>query len=586
MSASPSAPVTGYGQIFIARGEDTTWTACTGKYFDDAAEARFFQIGSKIVIMNGVDTLAYLDIATATVTPYVALSTPSAPTLTTDNVGGSGFTVTYRITANSTVGETAASAALAVEVDTDRDLWNPPSNGGTDNVIIAWSAVASAQSYNVYMGTVSGFEYLIASGINALTFTDDGTFAQSTTRLYPTVDSTAGPIVSRGANIGGRAFLIGDANNPYKVWNGGDPGYELDFSPANGGGYSLVNSGGKEIPIVVKSFRDAKGSPQITVLCQGTNGNGKRFTLTPDSISLGSSTLTFYAVTEENGQDGTDSPDAVISYNDSLYYPSRDGFKTTGTKPQLQNVLSTNRISNTIQPDLKNIDNTAMNGAVGLGFEGRLYWALPVSSNSNSEIWVLDLERKGAWMKPWSISCDWMLLYNDNSGNTQHLIMENNRIYSLSYSAFTSDNGITFNTSGQSGQNYFSEDRRMWAQLLAVVIMLADVQGEINWQITGKTDDGELRAIGEPTTFNANADVTPVGWSEVNRYITGWGRNRWSGVNLVPTSSNTGTREIIIDIDEEVQWASYAWGTSKPNCDYTLIDVIYIYTETGIKDLD
>lgn len=536
--------------------------------------------------MNGVDNLAYFDIANTTVVPFTALSNPSAPTLTTNNVGGTGFNIYYRITANSTVGETAASGALTVAVDTDRDLWNPPSNGGTDNVIIGWSAVTNAVSYNVYMGTVSGSEFLIASGINSLTFTDDGTFAQDTRRLYPTTNSTQGPVVSRGANIGGRAFLIGDANDPYKVWNGGDPGYELDFSPANGGGFSLVNSGGKEVPISIKAYRDGKGTPQIVVLCQGTGGNGKRFNLTPDSISIGSDTLTFYAVTEDNGADGTDSPDGVISYNDSLYYPSRDGFKTTGTKPQLQNILSTNRISNTIQPDVATISHDYMEKAVGLGFEGRLYWALPVNSTTNSEIWVLDLERKGAWMRPWSISADYMWLYSDNTGGTQQLILSDNTIYALSYSALTTDDGTAFLTNGQSGQIYFSDDKRMWAQLLAVVFVLASPQGNIDFQVTGRTEDNPIQAVGEPTTYSSDAGVSVAGWSEVNRYIKGWGRNAWSKVNKVPTNSLSGTQEVIIEVDEEVQWASYSWNTSEVGVDYSLSDVIFEYVETGIHDLD
>jgi len=536
--------------------------------------------------MNGVDNLSYLDIATEVVTPFTSISNPSAPTLTTNNVGGTGYNVYYRITANSTVGETAASSALTVACDTDRDMWKPPSAGGTDNIIIGWSAVASAVSYNVYMGTVSGFEYLIASGVNGLVFTDDGSFAQDTTRLYPTTNSTAGPKCSRGANINSRAFLVGDADNPYYVRWGGDYGYELDFSPVNGGGFVPVGNGSKDLPIIVKQFRDGKGNAQITVLCQGTNGKGKRFIMSADQVTYGSTVISFYDVVEDNGQDGTDSPDGVIAYGDSLWYPSRDGFKTTGTKPQLQNVLTTNRVSNTIQPDLKLLNSSAMGGCVGLGFEGRLYWALPVSSLSNSEIWVLDLDHKGAWMKPWSIGCDWMWLYNDNSGNTHHLVLSNNTIYDLSYSSLTNDDGSSFLTSGQSGEIYFSEDKRMWVQLLKVIFVLLSPQGEINFQITGKTEDSNLQALGDPTTFTAETNVEVAGWGEVNRYITGWGRNAWSEVTLVPTTSISPTQEVSIEVDEEVQFATYSWRTSKAGVDYNISDIIFEYCETGIKDLE
>jgi hypothetical protein len=395
--------------------------------------------------MNGVDALSYYDITLGTVTPFTALSTPAAPTVvnngSTDITTSDTYHIYYRVSANSSVGESIASNATACHSTIDRDLWDATKH----SLKVSWSAVSSAVSYNVYMGTVSGDEFLIASGINGLEFIDDGSFAQDPTRRYPTTNSTAGPRVSRGANINGRAWLIGDADNPYYVWWGGDYEYELDFTPANGGGFVPVGSGSKDLPINIKGFRDGRGNPQITVLCQGTNGKGKRFILSSDTVTYGSTVIAFYDVIEDNGQDGTDSPDGIILYNDSLWYPSRDGFKTTGTKPQLQNVLSTNRVSNTISnEDINLLTSSAMSKCVGLGFEGRLYWAVPVSSVSNSEIWVLDLDRKGAWMKPWSIACDWMWLYNDNTGNTHHLVLSNNEIFALSYSQMTVDNGVAF----------------------------------------------------------------------------------------------------------------------------------------------
>lgn len=539
--------------------------------------------------MNGVDNLSYLNINTSaptssTVVPFTSVATPSAPTLSADNTGGSGTNITYRVSCNSTVGETAASAVLTVDTAKDRDLWS-----GTDNVVITLPAAPSgATSWNIYMGTVSGFEYLIASGveISSTTFKDDGSFVQDTTRLYPTVNSTAGPKVMSGAAINGRAFLIGDKDSPYKVWYGGDTGSELDFSPANGGGYVLVGNGTKDLPIVVSSFRDGKGTPQVMVLCQGTNGRGKRFILTPDQITLGSTLITFYAVNEDNGQDGTESPDGAVLYGTDLHYPSRDGFKTTGTLPQIQNTLSTRRTTNTIQDKLKTLNKTAMNKCVGIGKEGRIYWALPVGSDSNSEIWVLDLDNKGAWMTPWNIAADWMWLYNDNdSGETRHLILSNNHIYELSEAALTSDNGTPFITEGESGEIYFSEDRRMWVQLLAVVVVLGSPQGETNWQIIGKTEDSSFQALGEPTQYIPDVDKTVAGWGETDQSIVGWGRNRWSEVDVIPLDTTGSTQEILIEVDEEVQWAKYTWSSSKAGVDYSLIDIIFEYIEVGIKDL-
>jgi hypothetical protein len=274
-----------------------------------------------------------------------------------------------------------------------------------------------------------------------------------------------------------------------------------------------------------------------------------------------------------------------VPYGTDLHYPSRDGFQTTGTQPTVQNILSTKRTSNTIQEDLKLLNNNAMANAVGMAFEGRIYFSLPVSSTTNSEVWVLDLERKGAWMKPWSIEADWMWLYNDNDGTTHHLVISNNVIYELTYSNLTSDDGVAFPTLGASGQNYFSEDKRMWVQLLAVVIVVSGAQGTISFEVTGKTEDDDVITLGDPYTFNPEVIGTVAGWGEPNKFVPGWGQNDWSQIGEVPESSTQSTQEVLIEIDEEVQWAAYSWSSSGVGVDYNISDVTFIYTETGIKDI-
>lgn len=560
-------------KIYISK-DGGAWSVCNGKTYDDDAAAHFFQVDQKVVVMNGVDNLSYLDIATATVIPFTALSTPSAPTLTTNTgLTGTTFTITYRITANSTVGETDASSALSVQVSTDRDLWNPTSQSLT----IGWSSVASAQSYNVYMGTVSGYEYLIASGVNGLSYTDNGVAKQDVTRLYPTSNSTAGPKVTRGTVINGIPYFVGDADNPYRVWYGGSGANALDLSPANGGGWVEIGLGTKELPVHVKPFRDGRGNPQTTVLCRGTNGHGKRYLLSPNSTTLGDTVISFYDVIEDNGQDGTDSPDGIVQYNDSLYYPSRDGFKTTGTKPQLQNILSTNRISNTIQPDVKSLNTLAMDKCVGMAAEGRAYWALPAGSETNNQIWVIDFDRDGAWMKPWNIAADWMLQYNDNSGISHHLILKDNLLYEFDYARQTNDNGTPFLTEATSGLIYFSDDAREWGKVLQVIFTVLRPQGTINFTVFGKTEDAMLETVGSET-FTAGATV--AGWSEA-----GWGTYGWSNFEAVPEFSGEQTVDVIIEVDEELQWWGYSFATNESGVVYQVSDVIVEYVPLGIRDL-
>jgi hypothetical protein len=56
-------------------------------------------------------------------------------------------------------------------------------------------------------------------------------------------------------------------------------------------------------------------------------------------------------------------------------------------------------------------------------------------------------------------------------------------------------------------------------------------------------------------------------------------------VVAVPVSFNDATQEVSVDVDEDVQWYSYAWNTTDAGVSYNLADVIAEYVEVGIKDL-
>lgn len=554
------------------------WTTINGKTYDNTAKAHFVQVDDKVIVMNGTDNLSYVDIPTLAAIPYVSLSTPGAPTPVKTGLAANTYTYYYKVTANSTVGETAASTAGSVQVSLQRDVWDATTN----YVTISWSSVASAQSYNLYMGDVSGQEVLIASGINGLSFKDDGSAYPDITRIAPVGDSTAGPKMTRGSVINGQLFLTGDKDFPRYVRYGGTGLSVLDLSPFNGGGYSEIGRGSKEFPVKVISFRDGRGNSVITVLCRGTNGSGKRYVMQPDSITVADTIISFFSVTEDNGQDGTDSPDAVILYKDSLWYPSKDGFKTTGTKPQLQNILSTNTVSETIINDIQNLSSQYMDKAVGLAHQGRLHFAVPNGSTTNNEMWVMDLNRKGAWMKPWSIAADWQMLYNDNVGTTHHIIHQNGVVYELTKSAATSDDGVGFRTNITSGFLKFSEDGLDWAKVIDVTFVVLRPQGTLNFTVSGKTEDASLETVGA-TSFTSSSDV--AGWGEA-----GWGGDPdqifgWSDFGVVPLTYGDAQRYITIEVDEELQWLAWELNTDESGVEYSLADVIVRYVKIGVKDL-
>jgi fibronectin type 3 domain-containing protein len=58
-----------------------------------------------------------------------------------------------------------------------------PAVGGNTQVVLSWSSVIGAATYNIYRGTTSGGEVLVQTGVTALTYTDTG-LTNGTTYYY------------------------------------------------------------------------------------------------------------------------------------------------------------------------------------------------------------------------------------------------------------------------------------------------------------------------------------------------------------------------------------------------------------------
>lgn len=580
---------------FVAKPNDTSWTKCDGGdsiEFSTSAFGRFCQLADKIAILTGTDYLAYFDISTVSedspeVTTFTAIDDVGAPTIANSGSsditsGTTNYTIYYAVTANSGVGQSTGTYT-SKDINLQRDQWDKTKNG----LKITWTAIDDAQSYNVYCAvTADGDEnpqlFLLANGLSAdsTQFIDDGSLGLATLVAMPADNSTAGPRSKYGTTINGQLWLWGDPNESYKIRYGGLYGYEFDFSGANGSGWVAVGNGETDIPAVVWNFRSGQGDPEIKVLTKGLSGNGKRYTLSSQTANLGDQSTTGWISSEDYGFTGTDSPDALIVYGNSSYYPSRDGFKTTGTKPQLQNLLSTDTVSDTITPDLSLINWDSMDGCVGLGFEGRLYWCLPVGKTSNNQIWVFHEELQGAWMEPWEIAADDMFLVQANDGYTHHVILSNNTFYEFSYNTKTSDDGAPFSTSFSTGLHYFSDDGRTWVRLIRAVIEVLRPQGAGNFTLYGYTNKKKLEPIGSGS-FNETASALGYGWNEA-----GWNATGWNDFAAVPSITAKTSLDVPIKVNKDVRYISLTCSTTQANTDYAISKLVTEEVDIGVKNLN
>jgi hypothetical protein len=423
--------------------------------YDSAAWAGFVQSKSRVYVYNSTNNLSYVDLATMATVEYVALATPAAPSGTgSANLisGTKPYNYYYKVTANNSVGESAASAAsTAVNVNDVRDNWSSDI-AIAKTVTVTWTAVSGATSYTLY-GSDNGtdfYEIITLSSLTTLSYTDNGSQTLNPYKTAPASNSTQGAVFTwmyvdtRNAQV----FGVTSTNQLFYSATASSPGQAADFSSLNGGGYTTIDEGGDTQLNFVDGFRTGKGDPVITTSSRGAAGKGKINHVTFDSATFGDQTIFFPDVTEANGQSGTYAPRATVKARDSLYYPTGDAIKSTGTSQNIVNILTTSGLSDLIVPDINNITLGSLNMAAGVEYQDKIYFCLPVGSQVNNEIWILDLARKDAWTLRWTISAKDIWLYEDNNGASHLCVLVNNVImeFTRAGSRPHTDDGIAWSS--------------------------------------------------------------------------------------------------------------------------------------------
>lgn len=553
----------GVGKVVI-RKDAGTMTIVGGTY-DANAWCIFTQSNNRVYISNGVDRMSYYDIKTNTIVTYNPIAKPGTPTVTPTGLSGSVVTYRVRVSANNNVGETDASTATLVTVGAYRDEWNPTSQ----YITISVPQVSGADSYNFYIGLTAGEEQYLgnvvkpASPSDPVTFKDNNRASINPFKKAPEGNSTSGPILNNLIESDGQLFGTGDKDNRYRFWYSGTGDKSGDFSPFNGGGWVDINYGGKNIPTSVHAFRNGKGDSAITILTRGIAGKGALYHQTFENQTLGDFTITYPVIKQANGSAGTYSPMAVVEANNSLHYPSGKVFKTTGTKAQMVNILVNDNISDTIAPDASRLNLAAMHKAVGLEYENRIYYCLPVGSSNNNEIWIFDIEKKGAWILRWTIPCDYMWLYEDSSGRTHHCVLSNGKILEFDKAAASTDDGVPFKTRLAGSTLTFDDTALQMASVETKRFALIRPRGEINIQISGLAEDAEV--VTSLASETINPSTLPTGWSD-----TEWSYEEF-GYSVPP--ADLVAQQLVpvpIDIDEIVSQLSWEITTDTAGCAYAL----------------
>lgn len=548
--------IDGVGTICI-RKDGSPWQQIGGNY-DPNAWTTFAPINHRVYISNGVNKMSYYDIKTGAIVFYNSIATPSGVTLSQAGLAGTIVTYRYRVSANNNVGETAASSAQTIAVSDYRNAWNPT----TQSVTITWPAVPGATSYNIYVGTAAGNEQYLGN-TTQLTFKDNNKAQPNPFKIAPEGNSTEGPVLSTLIGSGGQLYGVGDKDNMYRFWYSGSGEKSGDFSPYNGGGWVDVNLGGDSVPVAIKAFRTGQGVSAITILTKGAAGRGELYHQSFETQMLGDTAITYPVIVPANGQTGTYSSMCVVEADNSLIYPTGTAIKTTGTKAQMVNILVTKNLTDTIAPDVARWNLEAMDGAVGLEYENRVYMALPVGADHNNEIWIHDISRGGAWILRWTVRAEYMWLYEDSSGRTHFCVLQDNKVLEFTRSVATSDDGVPFRTRIASYTQTFDESGLQMAAIEMMRFLFLRPKGKIQINLYGLGEDGEAISTIAGDTFIP--EVVFTGFDAV-----GWDTMKWDEALKAIQSYGKAFVPRPIEVDEVVCQLGFEIITEDAGCDYAL----------------
>ena len=489
----------------VKRSNGGAWQEATGEKLTPGYEAKFYQVDDCVYIVNGKDVLAFYDIANNKVKKFEGIDTPKNLKVTNSkNLATGSYSNFYKVSAVNEVGETMASAEISVKTSRIRNQWRQTGEV-EDYLELTWDAVPKATRYNIYYSDMSNDETYIDS-VSTNSYRDLGRTAQNVAVEAPVADTTSGPVLR---DITGSSYRIFGVGVDDKVYWGGVGKYISAFNAFYGGGWVEINKGTGEIPITVRSYRDGRGEPVNVVFMTTASGEGSQNQLTLTSMTVGNTSFIVPNIARVVGSYGTYAAGSVTEADNNLFFTCSRGKNTTGAKPDLLNVLSTEEVSLAICPDFDGINPLYGREISSVHFDGKIFDAVPAAqSKVNNEIWILDLQLK-AWIRPWTIGIKKLITFTPSDGRERLMGLrstpDNNgkyRIVEFSEKYIT-DDGEPFVSTFRTGLLHFDKGHMSWAKMKKTYIELLRVSGSLSITVSGTGKKRVLHTLKDITVSSA-----------------------------------------------------------------------------------
>lgn len=553
------------GTIYRSTNDGATWTACTGASFTSGKKAYFSQGSSDgsgnnyLYITNGYDYPIRYN-GTTTLVPFIAISPPSAPTVTETGLTSGVYEYFYRISAVNEVGFTQASASGTITTNVSRESWDP-TNTGDYYVTLSWPAVSGAVRYDIYLAEDASDDaannnyYLDSVGaVSSPGYVDNGQIALNPNTTAPLENTSGGPRVRELVPIGSRMWGVEDRDFPYRVWWTGSGPFVGYFSDSYDGGYIDLELGSQRYPVQVIDYRDGKGDPLTTVFCNSANSIGCIWQISLVATTLLDTQFTQPSANKLAGSRGTPAPNSVVSVLNDFMFFNYQAVYDLGSRQQLFNLLSSDEYSANIRPTLISNINPAANSSVSAFFYlAKVFISAPFNSTVNNTTMVWDSERK-AWIPyAYTLGMERMLQYTDTTGINHMLFWKPGDAQLSETSQFIlGDYGEVFQTSLTTGLiPTVPKDRFGFAQIDTGYLEFANPAGGINVELLGIDRTVGFRTQ-KTVTLTPSATSSNVGWST---FV--WSATPWSYASATATNYSESSAKRYFFVNKELNAYQY-----------------------------
>lgn len=505
------------GYIHRSTNNATSWTQCTGASITAGYPANMNQYNSFLYITTGQDEIVRYDGST-TLQTYTSLITPSAPSAAKTGLGSTEFTYYYKIAAVNTIGFSAASVKDDIAVSITRDSWDD-----TNYVTLTLPALQSGQTrYDIYLSE-DDLNYYYLGSASGTTFIDNGTAIPIPSTVAPAGNTTDGPRVAELTNVGSRMYGIRDTDNRYRIWFTSANEPKGAFSNAYDGGYLDWQEGGKYIPVQVRDYRDGKGTPFATIWCESADNEGCILQMNLEILTIGDISITVPNAYKLPGSRGTGAPGSVVNVlNDYMFYNSQ-AFYNLGSRAQFLNLLSTDESSGNIRPTVKQIRQAGESGIASTYFDARVYFSVPLDSDTNDTVMIYDTERK-AWLpKAFTIGFKKFLRYTDTNNIRRLLALKpgDTRLSEISDDIY-GDYGAPFRTFLSTSLQSVNKNRFEFLFAEESEIEFSNPQGTIVVDLLGYERRSGFSVVKSKDFSVGAAEVNLDGWDTFAHDVEPW----------------------------------------------------------------